>query len=1286
MYYEEILAHPATPDDIRRSAESRLLRHQYRLMNCLSRNTPAQDPPHTEPPTQHSQNLFDPVRPSTAIPSKESVRQYVQELVEGMVLLKVEDESAWAITLEWLDARELAQYPLSFLHEYSLLFPTSPYTTLIAGYLRYYGIAGPDEELQQAIKAQRKERRRQKKGYKKSNKSAKQDQDEKEPEVSPEEALKTEENKRKEPFTVLINGLEGLPKSLFGHKVLTQVYLEEGDHASCIATAEKAQQTISAMDIETGLKYGQSKLYLDVLLGTALVHYYAPKHHPRALQLLNSVLKVEPDSVKCSIGRGYVFAGEQKWSEAQVEFEKVINLEEQARGDALPKEDLPAGTTWSPIEIEAREQQGWCLVKQGSSQQGKAILSDVAQMFDLSELRSEESARIWWRIGCADWDLGGEHRDDAYEAFAKSLRYSNSYAPSFTAIGIWYIEHANPPDHDRASKSFQKAFELDATQAEAARRLATGFANEGEWALVSTIAKRVMEGEGGIEGGLVGNDSTATSKFLPTNSWAWKAFGAVQMHYKKFNEAAQAFQVALRAEPEDATIWTRLGEAYAKSGRHIAALKALNQALLLDPELWICHYHIGNVQRELGSYQQAIEAFKRAAELRPEEPGTIIALTDSWLALGKSEREVGLRDRAFGSTLESLRCVGIMLDHKPYRKTCWKLFGDACLNLIGCVGESDDFSAVLEAVVPVLESLRDADEDKASTVPGVTSAAKLLNAAAFGKEELLKAAIVAFAYRGHLLRFDNKIAELPLYDTACALHLLATILAESNPDHTEIQPAQCAAVSYIERALEIDPSSSILWNAFGVVSAQVSPQLAQHAYVIALDMQPKNTEYWCNYGFLCLQSGEHVLANKAFSKAQIIEPEAAQAWLGQALVAFERGDHSDAQLIFEQASTLSGGNLLISGLGFSALLFAPSVTQAYSLDVDSLHQPSFVLSRYCEENPQDSSALLLHALILERLGLPTAAISRVDQAVRVLERRYEATESTKLERQYAVALLNLGRLQLGVGENEQACSTVSDCIGLCADRTDDEGLAMLAQCHLLTALSSANQGEVDDALDAFQKSIAAAERLTVLTKRDQCKERISVLLARTLWHFQADESRAAAKDNLLEAFSADDHTTEAIVTLATLGVLTDDEGIVEAVVSEIEELGLAKTEDYGTLSYLRALIKLTEGNVTSAERILTAAVHTKPEDAKNRIRLAKLLLATGKASSATGLIDHLHEIKRDTLVEDVAAAMAVKSLIEAKLGQADGLRMGQKAVKLEPWNSDNIAAIFASYDPSDASS
>jgi hypothetical protein len=83
------------------------------------------------------------------------------------------------------------------------------------------------------------------------------------------------------------------------------------------------------------------------------------------------------------------------------------------------------------------------------------------------------------------------------------------------------LEVANPPDPNRASKCFQKAFELDATQAGAAKRLAESFAEEREWDLVEVVARRTIEGEGGNE--------QITPKHLPVNSWAWKALGVVEL-------------------------------------------------------------------------------------------------------------------------------------------------------------------------------------------------------------------------------------------------------------------------------------------------------------------------------------------------------------------------------------------------------------------------------------------------------------------------------------------------------------------------------------------------------------------------------------------------------------------------------------------------------------------------------------------------------------------------------------------------------------------------------------
>jgi superkiller protein 3 len=108
------------------------------------------------------------------------------------------------------------------------------------------------------------------------------------------------------------------------------------------------------------------------------------------------------------------------------------------------------------------------------------------------------------------------------------MRALPTYAPAFSALGLCYAS-ATPPDDERALKCYQKAFELDPTEADAARLLATGYADDDEWAQVRLIANRVMEGEGGLDGVAGGAAMNPTGRFAPKNGWAWKALGATEM-------------------------------------------------------------------------------------------------------------------------------------------------------------------------------------------------------------------------------------------------------------------------------------------------------------------------------------------------------------------------------------------------------------------------------------------------------------------------------------------------------------------------------------------------------------------------------------------------------------------------------------------------------------------------------------------------------------------------------------------------------------------------------------
>jgi len=255
------------------------------------------------------------------------------------------------------------------------------------------------------------------------------------------------------------------------------------------------------------------------MLGTALVHYYPPKHHTRALRILDDTLSDDGTNVPSLMGRAYILQASGDWGAAAELFLRV---------DELLPDDIDEG-------VRALEEHAWCVLQQGNDDLAADELKAVSEILDHLDGREVDQARCWWRMGKCAWQtkslrslLSPFHThvrfaeyEQAYQCFITALKRSPSFAPAFSDLGVYYLEAVNPPDPNRASRCFQKAFELDSTQAGAARRLAESFAEEREWDLVEVVAQRTIEGEGG-------NDQI-TSKHLPVNSWAWKALGVVEL-------------------------------------------------------------------------------------------------------------------------------------------------------------------------------------------------------------------------------------------------------------------------------------------------------------------------------------------------------------------------------------------------------------------------------------------------------------------------------------------------------------------------------------------------------------------------------------------------------------------------------------------------------------------------------------------------------------------------------------------------------------------------------------
>jgi superkiller protein 3 len=421
---------------------------------------------------------------------------------------------------------------------------------------------------------------------------------------------------------------------------------------------------------------------------------------------------------------------------------------------------------------------------------------------------------------------------------------------------VYYSEYADPPDPVRASKCFQKAVELDSREGDAARRLAEGFADEREWDLVEVVARRTIEGEGGAEGDVTSN-AAAAARYKPVNAWAWKSMGVVELvcihiscrkhtldetiffrlkNRGNFQPAIISLQIALRADEKDYRVWIRLGEAYSRSGRPAAALKALNRAHELAPDEWTCLLFTADVYRQMGLYETAIAILEQVLQSRPAEVGILVTLAESHLALGRSELAAGFQSRAEISWSSAVIVACSTLSSATgYKRIAWKTVADALFEL----SRISSFTAIEEVSLAIQRLSNNFDNDALTGDTKIASAAPLnqiiMNAskALCGKSVTWLAA-AAYHTRIQLCEDDDDLEAAAFYDYAVACHSLASVCPAE-----EASLVLAEAITSAKSALRYDPGNEACWNALGVMSFASDPKIAQHAFIRAIELDQK---------------------------------------------------------------------------------------------------------------------------------------------------------------------------------------------------------------------------------------------------------------------------------------------------------------------------------------------------------------------------------------------------------------------------------------------------------------
>ncbi len=270
----------------------------------------------------------------------------------------------------------------------------------------------------------------------------------------------------------------------------------------------------------------------------------------------------------------------------------------------------------APAFADARRNLARVLAQRGE-------LSEAASCW--VELVSQHPADVQARFALAHVLLAQNRLDDATKQLLELLRLKPDWAQVHNSLGTALSRQGRA---DEAIPHFQEALRLDPNLTEA--RSSLDQAVGGQPRTAAPVAEAV-EGQAPMLTG-------AASDFARGNLLAAEG---------KTAEAIEAFQAALRLDPNHVEARVNLGVMYVRLGRPDEAVAEYRAALALDPGHAEANYNLGNALAGRREFEEAIAAYQRAVERKPE-------YVEARINLGNLLRGVGRLDESIAQHRQAL--------------------------------------------------------------------------------------------------------------------------------------------------------------------------------------------------------------------------------------------------------------------------------------------------------------------------------------------------------------------------------------------------------------------------------------------------------------------------------------------------------------------------------------------------------------------------------------------------------------------------------------------------------
>ncbi|EEB08643.1 ski complex TPR repeat subunit Ski3 [Schizosaccharomyces japonicus yFS275] len=1114
-------------------------------------------------------------------------------LADDIVTLELPEQLAWSIHLEWADHRSFLELERTELTKYCELFPETPLASALEAFLQTSigrlllpSPKKPDNDGE--VKASEPE-----KGQEEA--------------ATNEVAVEEESTDGDQVFALFIDCLDANKDSILIHEMFAIHCYHIKDYETLTDLCTRGLDLLQNVYNSFSVTLEKLKLTFSLLLAIAYTHVEVPRYHPQALRLYELVLSSEPANAEALIGRS------------------DIELASDRTEDAVATLQLLLAT--DTTNFIAHSNLSWCYHLLGQNETALKTIKKCFELCDEQAVTSAQKSELYYRLGTYLWNDGIADEDQierAFSAFVSSLRANPNFAPAYTSLGFYY-EHFH--DQVRSTKCYQKAFELDAREFAAAEKLAKEFAASNEWELVELVARRVLTTE-----------RSGITRRLRIN-WHYKALGVVSLNTKNYENAISHFQSALRINARDAHCWSGLGEAYSRSGRYAAALKAFHRAELLNPEDWYTTYMVANIQMDIGEYDEALTLYEDILLNRKNELCVLVSKSKTLVKLANSEYSKGYYARAIQHAEEVIgTCAAIFTINNSYVSP-WKSLGDAIQMYANVQKHMHEFPLdKVRAIMTDGKMLKMANSNNVSSLNDFH-----LDGATVDAALITKCVIVCYNMCLALTAKDAIMLPAAWYNLSVAFFELSKL---EGVEYMKV------AISCVKQSIKLESKNGDFWSFLGILLAKTGAYRAsQHCFIRSLICNEKNAGAWTSLGGLYLQCAEYDLAETAFARAQSIDPDYVQAWLGRAFLSILVADEANVSRVCYHARAISNGNHFSANYWYAYYVFQ-NVLNTSTVNESEVWDAIYSIGRVISERPRQAHAYYLLTNLLERLGLFERAIAVCTDLGTLLEEDYERTESHEALRKFIDSKLVLGRLYLQSGrfnETIENLSVVSDLL-----EGEDTDVRLKMQLDLVLGLAHYFTGNLTHALSAFQQTLEESTE----------DPDVVVLVSKALWAIGDENAKQAAREQLLDALQQHPDMLDLLLCLGAMGVSDGDEAVMEAAQESLEqyvlEHKLNEQECNLILELIHAIYTLQHRDI---QRFLQQFVFIHPH-----LPTAWAALTKTKSTSAYDLAKTLQRILGSYPTSPGDLAFAFRQ--QMHLGEL------QKAAFLAPWADKNRLCLL----------